>query len=74
MPSTKGTGHDNRLLRRPTESGGLLVGAIGALVIKFAGLDDDIAWTVPIIVGAIPTGITIVADWLVDNFGKKEQP
>ena len=67
----KGTGTSNIVTRRPAESGSILVGALGAVIVKFAGLEDDIAWTVPIFVGAAPTAITMVADWIVDNFGSR---
>ena len=69
MPANRGK---HTITRRPTESGTALLGAIGAVVIYALDLDQEIAWTVPIIVGACPAAITWFVDLIASRFGAED--
>lgn len=52
----------NKLQRRPAETGGVVAGAVAALIAKLVGIDDaDTVIYLTIIVGFVPAAIT----WLV---------
>lgn len=59
--------------RRPTETSSILLGAIGAIITYALNLDQEIAWTVPVLVGAAPAGITWFVDLIASRFGNGGQ-
>ena len=65
MPAREGK---SPIARRPAESGSIVLGAVGAIVTYALDLDQDIAWTVPILVGAAPGVITQAIDYLASRF------